>query len=152
PDGAYDRMIWACRVNTLFFLMDDFLELEVRVLPKPKKKSNGELGEAHGEFYVEKTFNAVFRAIESECTGKQFSQFVQVILDFLNAQAPRPYKDFQEYLDFRRINSGGYFVLANSRIALDIHLTDEELNEPMLAVCEVLALGELDLQDFITQL
>jgi hypothetical protein len=38
PDGAYDRMVWACRVNTLFFLMDDFLELEVRVLPKPRKK------------------------------------------------------------------------------------------------------------------
>jgi hypothetical protein len=65
-------------------------------------------------------------------------------IDVYSAQAPRPYKDFQEYLDFRRINSGGYFVLANSRIALDIHLTDEELNEPMLAMCEVLALGELD--------
>lgn len=55
PDGAYDRMVWACRVNTLFFLMDDFLELEVRVLPKPKKKSNGELGEAHGNSSASKS-------------------------------------------------------------------------------------------------
>jgi hypothetical protein len=51
------------------------------------------------------------------------------------------YGNVTEYLDFRCFNSGGYFALALARYALDIYLTDEELQNKLLAMAERLALG-----------
>jgi hypothetical protein len=60
----------------------------------------------------------------------------------VGAQAPS-YTNLEAYLDFRRLNCGGYWVLSTTQYALDIHLTDEELAEPKLMTCEKLCLGEL---------
>jgi hypothetical protein len=51
------------------------------------------------------------------------------------------YQNITKYLDFRSYNSGGYFALGLARYALNIYLTDDELEVPRLVVCERLALG-----------
>jgi hypothetical protein len=66
-------------------------------------------------------------------------RFFEGILD--RKQDTPAYRGIPEYLAFRSFNSGGYFGLALARYALDIYLTDEELQNPLLAVCERLALG-----------
>jgi hypothetical protein len=60
----------------------------------------------------------------------------------VQASGHAAHKSTLEYLDFRRYNSGGYFALALPRYALDIYLTGEELQNPLLAKCEPFALGE----------
>jgi hypothetical protein len=52
------------------------------------------------------------------------------------------YRDVAEYLDFRCFNSGGYFALALARYALDIYLTDEELQNKLLVTAERFTIGE----------
>jgi hypothetical protein len=52
------------------------------------------------------------------------------------------YRDVAEYLDLRCFNSGGYFALALARYALDIYLTDEELQNKLLVTAERFTIGE----------
>jgi hypothetical protein len=59
----------------------------------------------------------------------------------VGAQAP-PYSNLQDYLDFRRVNAGGYYCLSATQYALHLHLTDEELADPKLVMCETLLLSK----------
>jgi hypothetical protein len=59
----------------------------------------------------------------------------------VGGQAPQ-YTNLEAYMEFRRLNAGGYWFLFTAQYALDIHLTDEELADPKLVMCETLCLGE----------
>ncbi|KAJ7122139.1 isoprenoid synthase domain-containing protein [Mycena epipterygia] len=156
PDASYDRMLWVCKACMLLFLLDDRMEREVRhsvilyvpevTVPQEKQTLASRVqgfirGDINpGESQVDMVINTIFRGIEAGCTGQQYSQFSRVTVQYLTAQTPQPYTDIQTYLDFRRLNAAGYLVLSLSRYALDIHLTDEELNERSLVTCETVVL------------
>ncbi|KAJ7136760.1 isoprenoid synthase domain-containing protein [Mycena epipterygia] len=156
PDASYDKILWACKAYMLLFILDDRIEREVRrsvILYVPEVTVSQEKqtlasrvkglirGDINpGESQVDMVMNTIFRGIEAGCTGQQYSQFSRLTIQYLKAQNPQPYTDIQTYLDFRRMNAGGYLVLSLSRYALDIHLTDEELNERSLVASETVAL------------
>jgi hypothetical protein len=57
------------------------------------------------------------------------------------SQHPPIYRSMPEFLDYRRLNFGGDFILAVTRYALDTYVTDDELKNPLLAACQTLAIG-----------
>src|ERR1700761_2042782 len=91
--------------------------------------------------------STIFGGIRDSSTGEQYQRFVRTFREQManalavGAQAP-PYTNLQAYLAFRRINAGGYWVLATTQYALDVRLTDEELADPELMMCENLCVGE----------
>jgi hypothetical protein len=105
--------------------------------------------------------NRVCRAIEASAGGEQYGQFTRLTCEYLEYELsiinprvtyilkyhrhqdsePPVYHDISEYLHFKSRNAGGYFVMAMTRIALDIYLTDDELRNPLIAQCEKLAIG-----------
>ncbi|KAJ6593310.1 isoprenoid synthase domain-containing protein [Mycena capillaripes] len=89
--------------------------------------------------------DCIFRAMQASTGPEQYTQFCRLTCEFLRfallrKQEPQVYRDISEYLDARRLDAAGPFVLANVRYALDIYVTDEELESPLLASCEKLAL------------
>ncbi|KAJ7830777.1 hypothetical protein B0H13DRAFT_1915775 [Mycena leptocephala] len=50
-------------------------------------------------------------------------------------------RSMPEFLDYRRLNFGGDFILAVTRYAIDTYVTDDELQNPLLAACQTLAIG-----------
>jgi hypothetical protein len=49
-------------------------------------------------------------------------------------------------LKWRRVNCGGYFFFAFARYAVGIYLSDEQIDDPLLAKCVDIAIGEYSLQ------
>jgi hypothetical protein len=45
-------------------------------------------------------------------------------------------------LKWRRVDSGGYFFFAFARYAVGIYLSDEQLDDPLLAKCTDIGIGE----------
>ncbi|KAJ6553011.1 isoprenoid synthase domain-containing protein [Mycena capillaripes] len=89
--------------------------------------------------------------IEASSTGNQYPRFARSFRDWLTSntvgrQAPQ-YTNLEAYLDFRRLNCGGYWVLLTTQYALDIHLTDEELAEPKLVICQNLCLDAFGMEN-----
>jgi hypothetical protein len=88
----------------------------------------------------------IFRGIEASSNGDQYPRFARSLREWLlinavGGQAP-PYTNLQAYLDFRRTDAAGYWVLFTTQYALDLRLTDEELADPKLMMCEKLCVGE----------
>ncbi|KAJ7246522.1 isoprenoid synthase domain-containing protein [Mycena rebaudengoi] len=152
PDASYDRALWCSKVFALLFVGDDLVEVE---------------GDREIEHYFHSSvqgdtdprdclpwqivINAVFRGIEASSTGNQYPRISRSFREWLisntvGAQAP-PYTNLEAYLDFRRLNCGGYWVLSTTQYALDIHLTDEELAEPKLVMCEKLCLDAFGMEN-----
>ncbi|KAJ6559610.1 isoprenoid synthase domain-containing protein [Mycena capillaripes] len=161
PDGDYARMIWSCRVNTFFFLLDDMIEkgaqyslterivgimhgdmvaLIVSIFTPSKTAQSPQTGSP-----VEEVADQIFRAMQASTGPEQYTQFCRLTCEYLNfaflrKQEPQVYRDISEYLETRCVDFAGHFVLANTRYALGIYVTDEELESPLLASCEKLAL------------
>ncbi|KAJ7930822.1 isoprenoid synthase domain-containing protein [Mycena leptocephala] len=89
----------------------------------------------------------IFREIEASSNGDQYPRFSRTLREsFINSVAP-PYTNLQAYLDFRCTNAGGYWILSTTQYALDLRLTDEELADPKLMMCEKLCLGACALEN-----
>lgn len=111
---------------------------------------------------LEQMLHHIFRAIQSSTGMEQYAQFSRLTCECLQCvrstgrsssltrrhvyiyrlQTPPPYTNITDYLAFRCYNSGGYFGLALARYTLDIYLSDDELQSPLVAECERLTLGE----------
>ncbi|KAJ6536351.1 isoprenoid synthase domain-containing protein [Mycena capillaripes] len=151
PDGEFEGMVWGCRASTLLFLTDDWIERQ------PQGKGAGLVdriaGIIRGEVVprvglaVEEMLNQIFRAIEASTGAEQYRQMSHLTCECLRNQGSGPNRNIEEYLDFRCYNSGGYFALALIRYALDIYLTDEQLQNPLLATCERLALEAISMEN-----
>ncbi|KAJ6556846.1 isoprenoid synthase domain-containing protein [Mycena vulgaris] len=148
PDGEFEKMILASRVNALLFLTDDQVEKQ-----PGSGLSDRIAGIVRGEMVprtgssVEQLINRIFRGIEASTGDQQYTQFSRLTCECLRNQDTPVYQNISEYLDFRAFNSGGYFGMALARYALDIYLTDEELRNPLLAVCERLALEAIVMEN-----
>ncbi|KAJ7678738.1 isoprenoid synthase domain-containing protein [Mycena olivaceomarginata] len=115
PDGEFERMIWACRVFALLSLTDDWIDQQVAVAIRPGV--DHESGE--NRFSARSKQPPEWNSIASLAAWRANAS--------VQASGHAAHKSILEYLDFRRYNSGGYFALALARYALDIYLTDEEL-------------------------
>jgi len=95
----------------------------------------------------------IFRGIEASSNGDQYPRFARslrewLLINVVGGQAP-PYTNLQAYLDFRRLNSAGPWVLFITQYALDLRLTDEELADPKLMMCEKLCVDACALENDI---
>ncbi|KAF8147637.1 isoprenoid synthase domain-containing protein [Mycena galopus ATCC 62051] len=145
PDGQFEKMIWACRVNALLFLVDDLLEknsddqggsdLADRVI----EIIGGEVVPRTGS-PVEELMNCIFRGIEASTRIEQYRQFSRLTCEYLRHQETPVHRNIPDYLAFRRLNAAGYFVLATARYSLELYVTDDELQNPLLAECERLTI------------
>ncbi|KAJ7358359.1 isoprenoid synthase domain-containing protein [Mycena albidolilacea] len=144
PDAAYDRLRWASKVYTLLYLVDDLVESESGAVFTALSKVTQE------SLPWQNIMETIFCGIEASSNGDQYPRFVRTLGEWLinsvGGQAP-PYTDLQGYLDFRRINAAGYWVISTTRYALDLRLTDEELADPELMMCEKLCVDACALEN-----
>ncbi|KAJ6559443.1 isoprenoid synthase domain-containing protein [Mycena vulgaris] len=147
PDGCYEKMVWACRVNALLFLTDNFIE----PLPSSESKSHFVqriLGIITGKTVpkagnaMEEVTNLVYHGIETTTSIEQYRQFCRLTCIFYRVQdAPRRHiTNVADFMAFRRLDCGDSYFLAVCRYALDLYVPDEQLENPMLVLCETLTL------------
>ncbi|KAJ7354060.1 isoprenoid synthase domain-containing protein [Mycena albidolilacea] len=151
PDGDFEKMIWACRASTLLFLTDDWIEKQPHgkgsgLSDRIARIVRGEMDPTAGSL-VEEMLNQIFRAIEGNTEVEQFRQLSHLTCECLRLQDMPAYENITKYLDFRSYNSGGYFALGLARYALNIYLTDDELEVPRLVICERLALDAIVMEN-----
>ncbi|KAJ6499474.1 isoprenoid synthase domain-containing protein [Mycena vulgaris] len=145
PDGDPERMIHACRVPGVLFMIDDAIEEQVGRpgLSNRPGLSSRIIGIIRGEMVpkagspVEELIHRIFREIQDTTGVEHYGQLSRLACEFYASQSEAPaWQNISEYLNFRCVHVGGYFTTALSRYALDIYLTNEELQNPLLAACE----------------
>ncbi|KAJ6571458.1 isoprenoid synthase domain-containing protein [Mycena capillaripes] len=150
PDGSYDRALWINKANTLGFIVDDLIEVEKNMVFERYFRGSIEGDKEPGECEPwQNVISTILRGIKASSTGDQYPRFAQSFHECmitLGQQAP-PYTNLEAYLEFRRVNAGCYWFLFMTQYALDIHLTDEELAEPKLVMCEKLCLDASTLEN-----
>ncbi|KAJ7138327.1 isoprenoid synthase domain-containing protein, partial [Mycena epipterygia] len=144
PDGNYEKMIWACRVSTLLFLIDDELDTDVQTLFLSLYALTDHA--ISSSSYIEEVTNTIWRAIEAGCQPDEFKQFARLTQEFFLSHNLPPYENIDQFVAVRQVNSGAYFVFGFARYALEIRLSDEQINHPLIKACEdlvahLLALG-----------
>ncbi|KAJ7226915.1 isoprenoid synthase domain-containing protein [Mycena pura] len=145
PDAPYERALWTAKVYVLLFIGDDLGEVEGNLAVKRYfyRCVNEDMRRdmaPEESLPWERVISTIFGGIRDSSAGEQYQRFARTFREFWTAntvQAP-PYTDLEGYLRFRRLNCAGYWVLATTQYALDLRLTDEELADPKLALCESL--------------
>ncbi|KAJ7898341.1 isoprenoid synthase domain-containing protein [Mycena olivaceomarginata] len=145
PDGEFEKMICACKANTLLFLTDDYFEQQKEdnsaseLINRIVGIIRGEMGPRAGS-PVEELTNRIFREIEVSAGVEQYKQLSRFTCETLRHQGAPVYRTMADYLAFRCLNVGGHLVLALARYTLDIYVRDDELQNPLLAECERLVI------------
>ncbi|KAJ7928191.1 isoprenoid synthase domain-containing protein [Mycena leptocephala] len=86
---------------------------------------------------VQELIHRTFREIQATAGVEQYGQLSRLACEFYASQSEAPVcRNISEYLDFRCANVGGSFMMALCRYALNIDLTNDELQNPLLAACE----------------
>ncbi|KAJ6536246.1 isoprenoid synthase domain-containing protein [Mycena capillaripes] len=152
PDGEFEKMICACKAFVVLFLTDDWIEKEFQesgVCDLNNRIAQIILGEMvpRAGYTVEELAHSVFREMEASTGVEQYRQFSHRAAEFLGSQETRVYENLSQYLDHRCLNIGGYCLTAAPRYALDIYVTDQELQHPLLAICERLAIDAISMEN-----
>ncbi|KAJ7637384.1 isoprenoid synthase domain-containing protein [Mycena polygramma] len=151
PDGEFHKTSSACKIATLLFLADDVWEnnsdaggdftpvrmaglMRGELIPKPDSP-------------VEQVVNRLFREMEANCGVDNYRQFIRLTREWTSSQGTVIPRSISEYMDWRGPNAAGNFGMALARYALAIFLTDEELRNPLLVVCERLVIDAVSLEN-----
>jgi len=140
PAGDYDRMIWASRHGGMFLLTDDYVDedkMDPARFPGFKQAATG-AGPLHPEDKAEVCHSMVFQAIKETADPTTFNQLVRATHEWwdLHLTPPEPFVDIEHYLIRRRVDAGIYYEFAAIRYALNINITDEQLNHPLVKKAE----------------
>ncbi|KAJ6570962.1 isoprenoid synthase domain-containing protein [Mycena vulgaris] len=139
PDGVYEKTLQVARVTVLFFYTDEMFEsksedtsaLLRRMVNMMKAKTESD----ESESALERMWRDSFRIFAATCTAPEYEQHVRLTCEFIRAQDPVHHTELLPFLEFRRVNGGGYMFFGFARHALDIYLTDQELSHPLLSKC-----------------
>ncbi|KAJ6569166.1 isoprenoid synthase domain-containing protein [Mycena capillaripes] len=142
PDGEFEKMIWTGKIFALFFLLDDTLETKSEGMGSDLADRAVQLirGDLVPRTTVEELMNVIFRGIEASTGVEQYKQFIRLTCPYFHHKKTPAYQNIPEYLAARVSDVAGHFVLVMARYALDIYIGDDELQKPMLAECEKLAI------------
>ncbi|KAJ6570961.1 isoprenoid synthase domain-containing protein [Mycena vulgaris] len=138
PDGQYERMLTVARANIIYYMADDFFETicEATKSPLMLEIKNILIDKELGESAMARAFGDLYDTLARNCPAPEYNQYVRFAIEWLRSQTNPVYEtDIAARLKFRRIDSGGYLFFAFARYALNIYLTDEELDHPMLVRC-----------------
>ncbi|KAJ7848095.1 isoprenoid synthase domain-containing protein [Mycena leptocephala] len=121
PDGQYDKMLTMARANILYFIADDYFE---------------STSEASNESALARSFRDLYQTMAGASTGLEYHQYVRLSYQWLrSSEETADHTDIIAQLKWRRVDSGGYFFFAFARYAVGIYLSDEQLDDPLLAKC-----------------
>ncbi|KAK7683855.1 hypothetical protein QCA50_013233 [Cerrena zonata] len=137
PASDFDRMVWGGRIAGIFFLADDYIDSGKMLdrIPGFKKAATGE-GPLHPEDRAEICHDIVFRAIKETSHPRTFRQLTQCTHEWWDSNIHEPFRNLDQYLATRRVNIAMYFANAYFRYCLDINLTDEQVNHPLMREAE----------------
>ncbi|KAJ7914051.1 hypothetical protein B0H13DRAFT_2003318 [Mycena leptocephala] len=125
PDGQYDKMLTMARANILYFIADDCFE------------STSE----NVEYTLARSFRDLYQNIAAASTGLEYQQYVRLSYQWLRSNEETVnHTEITAQLKWRRVNSGGYFFFAFARYAVGIYLSDEQIDDPLLAKCADIAI------------
>ncbi|KAJ7904206.1 hypothetical protein B0H13DRAFT_2024947 [Mycena leptocephala] len=143
PDGQYDKMLTMARANILYFIADDCFEStseekhtfmkEIKDIFKGHTASN--------ESALARSFRDLYQNIAAASTGLEYQQYVRLSYQWLRSNEETVnHTEITAQLKWRRVNSGGYFFFAFARYAVGIYLSDEQIDDPLLAKCADIAI------------
>ncbi|KAJ3558602.1 hypothetical protein NM688_g821 [Phlebia brevispora] len=134
PAADFDRMVWGARIAGVFFLADDYIDSGKMLdrIPGFKKAATG-TGPLHPEDRAEGCHDVVFRAIKATCHPRTFNQLTKCTHEWWDSNVHEPFRDLDQYLAVRRVNIAMVTFL---RYTLDINLTDEQVNHPLMREAE----------------
>ncbi|KAJ7848109.1 isoprenoid synthase domain-containing protein [Mycena leptocephala] len=138
PDGQYDKMLTMARANILYFIADDYFEStseekhtfikDIKNIFKGHTASN--------ESALARSFRDLYQTTAGASTGLEYQQYVRLSYQWLrSSEETADHTDIMAQLKWRRVDSGGYFFFAFARYAVGIYLSDEQLDDPLLAKC-----------------
>ncbi|CAL1709886.1 unnamed protein product [Somion occarium] len=137
PASDFDRMVWGARIAGIFFLADDYIDSGKMLdrIPGFKKAATGE-GPLHPEDRAEICHDIVFRAIKETSHPRTFDQLTRCTHEWWDSNIHEPFRNLDQYLATRRVNIAMYFANSYFRYCLDINLTDEQVNHPLMREAE----------------
>ncbi|KAJ6570531.1 isoprenoid synthase domain-containing protein [Mycena vulgaris] len=139
PDGVYEKTLQVAHVNVLFFYTDEMFESKSEdtsaLLRRMVNMMRAKTESDESESALERMWRDIFRTFAATCTTPEYEQHVRLTCEFISAQDPVRHSEFLLYLEFRRVNAGGYMTFGWARYALDIYLTDQELSHPLVSKC-----------------
>lgn len=138
PAADFDRMVWGARLAGIFFLADDYIDSgkELERIPGFKRAAEGTGDLIHPEDKAEICHDIVFRAIKATSHPKSFEQLVRLTWEWWDSNIHEPFKNLDQYLEVRRVNIAIYMSNAWFRYTLDINLSDEEIDHPLMREAE----------------
>jgi hypothetical protein len=107
-------------------------------IPGFKKVATG-TGPLHPQDRIEICHDIVFRGIKATCHPRTFEQLSKRTDEYLDTHGHESYKNLEHYLSLRRFNCGIYWAFAGFRYAMDINLTDESFDHPLMREAEGIA-------------
>ncbi|THU86527.1 terpenoid synthase, partial [Dendrothele bispora CBS 962.96] len=138
PAADFDRMVWGARIAGIFFLADDYIDSGKMLDRIPGFKAvRLSILPLHKEDQAEICHDIVFRAIKATSHPRTFDQLTKCTHEWWDSNIHEPFKNLDQYLAVRRVNiamlcySSAYF-----RYTLDINLTDEQVNHPLMREAE----------------
>ncbi|KAF5343069.1 hypothetical protein D9758_011143 [Tetrapyrgos nigripes] len=169
PAADFNRMVWGARIAGIFFLADDYIDSGKMLdrIPGFKTAATG-TGPLHEEDQAEICHDIVFRAIKATSHPRTFDQLTKCTHEWWDSNIHEPFKNLDQYLAVRRVNiamqSSNPLVFrkcgfnddeqsAYFRYTLDINLTDEQINHPLMREAEGIVSDHVGLtNDFFSYL
>ncbi|KAJ6535534.1 isoprenoid synthase domain-containing protein [Mycena capillaripes] len=135
PDGQLERMKLITRFNVLYLATDELFESSatekkslMHQIENIMKGHNKELDVSP----LGRIVSDLYQNLAATCTAAEYSQHVRATVDFFRCQDPVRHTEISAFLEFRRLNGGGYLFFGFARYALGAYLTDEQLEHPLL--------------------
>ncbi|KIM35562.1 hypothetical protein M413DRAFT_32419 [Hebeloma cylindrosporum] len=137
PAADFDRMVWGARISGIFFLADDYIDSGKMLdrIPGFKQAATG-TGPMHPEDRAELCHDIVFRAIKATSHPRTFDQLTKCTHEWWDSNIHEPFKNLDQYLATRRVNIAMYFANSYFRYTLNLNLTDEQINHPLMREAE----------------
>ncbi|KAF9046973.1 terpenoid synthase [Rhodocollybia butyracea] len=139
PGADFNRMIWAARLTGIYFLTDDYMDVDNQFDRisgfKRAAEAPGLENLLHPEDKAEISHHIVFAQIKKDLPPDTFKQLVKLVWEWWDSHVHEPFKTLDQYLRHRRFNNG---IVTWSRYALGINLSDEEIFHPLMREAEAI--------------
>ncbi|EIM88906.1 terpenoid synthase [Stereum hirsutum FP-91666 SS1] len=150
PAADFDRMVWGARIAGIFFLADDYIDSGKMLDRIPGFKAVCTFLPLHKEDQAEICHDIVFRAIKATSHPRTFDQLTKCTHEWWDSNIHEPFQNLDQYLAVRRVNIA---MVTYFRYTLDINLTDEQVNHPLMREAEGIVSDHVGLtNDFFSYL
>ncbi|KAF8516476.1 terpenoid synthase [Gautieria morchelliformis] len=133
PAADFDRMVWGTRFIGVYFLAGDYLDNGKMQNRIPGFKKAVRAPALHPEDRAELCHDIAFRTIKATCHPRTLNQITRCAHEWWDSHIHDPFLNLDQYLAIRRINVG---MVPYLKYTLDINLTDEQVNHPLMREAE----------------